>query len=48
MWDEIWRTMQSEFSDLPDAAGVTRLTMRLVHMLVALASAPCGAPSWQS
>lgn len=30
MWREIWTTILSEFSDLPDAAQVTRLTLRLL------------------
>ena len=29
-WQEIGRTMREEFSDLPDAAGVTRITLRLM------------------
>lgn len=30
MWIEIWNTIQSEFSDVPDAAQITRITLRLV------------------
>lgn len=30
MWNEVWRTLQVEFSDLPDAAGVTRIAVRLI------------------
>lgn len=30
MWQEIWNTMLSEFSDLPDATQVTRITLRLL------------------
>jgi putative Mg2+ transporter-C (MgtC) family protein len=30
MWQEIWNTVLSEFSDLPDVAQVTRVTLRLV------------------
>jgi putative Mg2+ transporter-C (MgtC) family protein len=30
MWHEIGQTIQAEFSDIPDAAGVTRVTMRLL------------------
>jgi putative Mg2+ transporter-C (MgtC) family protein len=29
-WQEIGNTIASEFSDLPDAAGVTRITLRLI------------------
>jgi len=29
-WQEIGQTIRAEFSDLPDAAGVTRITMRLL------------------
>jgi len=28
-WEVVWRTVCEEFSDLPDAAGVTRITIRL-------------------
>jgi putative Mg2+ transporter-C (MgtC) family protein len=30
MWQEIWRTVLSEFSDIPDAAQLTRITLRLL------------------
>ena len=30
MLGEIWQTIQIEFSDLPDAAGMTRITLRLL------------------
>jgi putative Mg2+ transporter-C (MgtC) family protein len=30
MWQEIWNTMLSEFSDIPDATQVTRITLRLL------------------
>lgn len=30
IWQEIWTTIVSEFSDLPDAASVTRVTLRLL------------------
>ena len=30
MWDEIWATVRAELSDLPDAAGATRVVMRLM------------------
>lgn len=30
MLDEIWTTILSEFSDIPDAATITRIAMRLV------------------
>ena len=30
MWQEIWNTVLSEFSDVPDAAQVTRITLRLL------------------
>ena len=29
-WQEVWQTVLQEFSDLPDAAGVTRITLRLL------------------
>jgi putative Mg2+ transporter-C (MgtC) family protein len=29
VWQQIWATLQSEFADIPDAAGVTRVTFRL-------------------
>lgn len=29
-WQEIGQTIRQEFSDLPDAAGVTRITLRLL------------------
>lgn len=29
-WQEIGHTIRQEFSDLPDAAGVTRITLRLL------------------
>lgn len=29
-WQEIGHTLRAEFSDLPDAAGVTRITVRLL------------------
>ena len=29
MWNEVWTTFVSEFSDLPDAAQVTRIVLRL-------------------
>lgn len=29
-WQEVGHTVQQEFSDLPDAAGVTRITIRLL------------------
>ena len=29
LWQEIWSTIQQEFSDLPDAAGVTQVCVRL-------------------
>jgi putative Mg2+ transporter-C (MgtC) family protein len=29
VWHQVWSTLQSEFADLPDAAGVTRVTLRL-------------------
>ena len=32
MWQEIWNTVLSEFSDVPDAEQVTRITL---HLLVA-------------
>ncbi len=28
-WQEAWESLQADFSDLPDAAGVTRLVVRL-------------------
>lgn len=30
MWQEIWNTLLSEFSDIPDATQVTRITLRLL------------------
>jgi putative Mg2+ transporter-C (MgtC) family protein len=33
-WEIVWSTLRDEFSDLPDVAGVTRITVRL--MLAAL------------
>ena len=30
MWQEIWSTVLSEFSDVPDAEQVTRITLRLL------------------
>lgn len=30
VWQEVWNTVLSEFSDIPDAAQVTRITLRLV------------------
>lgn len=30
MWQEIWNTVLSEFSDVPDATQVTRITLRLL------------------
>lgn len=30
MWQEIWNTVVSEFSDIPDTAQVTRITLRLL------------------
>lgn len=30
MWQEIWNTVVSEFSDIPDATQVTRITLRLL------------------
>jgi putative Mg2+ transporter-C (MgtC) family protein len=30
VWQQIWTTLQAEFADLPDAAGVTRVTFRLL------------------
>ena len=30
MWPEIWTTVFSEFSDVPDIAQITRITLRLV------------------
>ena len=36
VWQQIWATLQSEFADLPDVAGVTRVTFRL------LLAAVCG------
>ena len=29
-WQEVWMTVRQEFSDLPDAAGMTRITLRLL------------------
>lgn len=33
-WMESWRTIQSEFSDLPDVAEVTRLCLRLLVAVI--------------
>lgn len=30
MWQEIWITVLSEFSDIPDATQITRITLRLL------------------
>ncbi len=30
MWQEIWNTVLSEFSDIPDATHITRITLRLL------------------
>lgn len=30
MWQEIWNTVLSEFSDIPDATQITRITLRLL------------------
>jgi len=30
MWEEIWNTVLSEFSDIPDATEITRITLRLL------------------
>lgn len=30
MWHEIWNTVLSEFSDVPDAMQITRITLRLL------------------
>lgn len=30
MWNEIWMTIQSEFSDIPDLSTMTRIVLRLV------------------
>lgn len=30
MWQSIWNTVLSEFSDVPDAAQITRITVRLL------------------
>lgn len=30
MWHEIWDTVVSEFSDIPDASQITRITLRLL------------------
>lgn len=30
MWQEVWNTVVLEFSDIPDAAQVTRITLRLL------------------
>ena len=30
MWQEIWSTVLSEFSDIPDVAQITRITLRLL------------------
>ena len=36
MWQEVWNTVLSEFSDIPDATQITRVTLRL------LVAAPLG------
>jgi len=30
MWQEIWNTVLSEFSDIPDATHITRITLRVL------------------
>lgn len=30
MWQDIWNTVLAEFSDIPDAAQLTRITLRLL------------------
>ncbi|MFM9971871.1 MAG: MgtC/SapB family protein [Burkholderiales bacterium] len=30
MWQEIWNTVLSEFSDIPDATQITRITLRIL------------------
>ena len=30
VWHEIWNTVLSEFSDIPDVAQMTRITLRLL------------------
>ncbi len=30
MWREVWNTVLSEFADVPDAAQITRITLRLL------------------
>lgn len=30
MWQEVWNTVLSEFSDIPDATQITRITLRLL------------------
>ena len=30
LWQEIWSTVLTEFSDIPDAEQITRITLRLV------------------
>jgi putative Mg2+ transporter-C (MgtC) family protein len=30
MWQEIWQTVLTEFSDIPEAAQITRITLRLL------------------
>ncbi|MDX9833862.1 MAG: MgtC/SapB family protein [Desulfobulbus sp.] len=30
MWQEIWNTVVSEFSDIPDVSQITRITLRLL------------------
>jgi len=30
MWQEIWNTVLAEFSDIPDATQITRITLRLL------------------
>ena len=30
MWQEVWNTVLSEFSDIPDATQITRVTLRLL------------------
>ena len=29
MWQEVWSTVQAEFSDVPDATQITRIIVRL-------------------
>lgn len=30
MWQEVWNTVVVEFSDMPDATQITRITLRLL------------------